>query len=217
MTRLYLVATFALLVAACSSDDSQEEGFCARHPTDHRCVRSGTTIRFATRSTAEEATLTRVLDACLSWERLGITCLPPDADGSADVVVSDSNDECHGKMDDGSNVVARAVPGGSIVLYRACYDPMSAEKRFIAMVHEIGHMIGLDHVPETCHGPNPIDHRDPATGMQVCGLAAMNAKAQSGLDDITTNDMAEFAMRHAAMFDIVGTPIITEEATDGQL
>lgn len=130
-----------------------------------------------------------VLDGCKLWSSEGVRCeLTQDRELAQAVLRMDTTDEWCYLDDSGQSTIAETWPGreqGVIAFYSACLhfqfgDDIPAEKLELYTAHEIGHVLGVQHVPTDCLDPiSSLNDDDDALltheGRPICGPAIMNA------------------------------------------
>jgi len=133
-----------------------------------------------------------VLDGCRAWWPADVDCIltdeadatiriraitPEDVKDSADQALIDLAN-CAEKTD-GTRTIGLSLGAGNIQIFPKCYEQLDAEGNVVGyntlvgaavVTHEVGHELGLPHVPKHCDEP----HLNAGSGDGLCGDAIMN-------------------------------------------
>lgn len=148
-----------------------------------------------------------LVDGCRSWEGFGLTCDPVTYRGDADITVEFSDEPCASPLADAYTLDAGY---SHIRVWTRCFvgkdGHVQGQGIKLVFAHEIGHALGLQHVPSSCDIDAYVwerDNVDPEmklrrhpNGRIVCGAALMNpAGWHAETDGPTDVDAMEFDLR----------------------
>ncbi len=132
---------------------------------------------------------------CMVWREKGVVCVLDGDYDDADIEVHVDQSPCT-LGPDNLFTLASAYPSGKIVFQGECFfgdDRKIDRNKFRAVMgHEVGHEIGISHVPLDCNGKDVLVH---PSGQKVCGVAIMNPQYDPVVDFITVPDSLAFDMR----------------------
>ena len=187
MTRksVVFVAFCAALCAACGTSGNF-------NTSPDSSTAPGTQVRLWAENHPLIASSETVLDGCRAWWPNDVDCVLTDAFDSTirinavmpeDVASSTDQGEIDrancAKLPDGTVTLGMATEGGWIELYPKCFENLDKDGKVVGydtflatavITHEVGHELGLPHVPKDCDRNTLVV---PGHGA-ICGDAIMN-------------------------------------------